>query len=206
MGVLDQMTAGITQRKAEKAGATLTPVGVEANGTKPSLASLPNDLPGRFMAAEELGEAARTLREKAQLLLDTATAIDALIAETAQRKTKGDDKQAAEDATKAAERAADEADRERKAKAGKKKTKVEESPEEFNDRMKRLQAEAQASVFTSSDAEPKEQAAPASTTSGGWTCPEHGDEDIEELTSRLRPDGYLACAVAGCGEFEPKES
>lgn len=194
MGVLDQMTKGITERKAAAAGSTLTPVGLEASSTKPTMASLtlPNDLPGRFMAGEDLGLAAVSLREHAATLLGVADSIDQLVADTSRRSTPpGVDTAAAEQ--KAAEKAAD-------------KRVAEADEESMTARMVRLQAEAQAAVFTGADAPAKAKAktSPKPVVSDGWTCPEHGDSSIEVLTSRLRPQGYRACTEAGCGEFEPK--
>lgn len=191
MGVLDDMTKGITQRKADKAGPNLTPVGVEASSVKPSL---PNDV-GVFMSNESLLDTAVALREKALLLNDIADGLDRLV--------KGEPAIVADPVVeqKLAEKEADRQAADRAAaEAGDKKA---AERVEFAENFKRQQAEAQAAVFTGSDAPAKVQAAPEPSPAG-WTCPEHGDEDIEELTSRLRPDGYLACSVAGCGEYEPK--
>jgi hypothetical protein len=198
VGVLDDMTKGITERKSAKAGANLTPVGVEASGVKPSL-TLPNDT-GMLMSNEALAQHRDYLRKAAADMLAIADGIAVLV---------GDPEETAEAAAaaaateaKLAEREADRkaADREKAAAGDKKAAERVEFAEDFA----RKQAEAQAAVFTASDDAPKGQAAPA-TPADGWVCPEHGAEDIEELSSRLRPAGYLACAVAGCGEFEPKE-
>lgn len=198
MGVLDDMTKGITERKSAKSGANLTPVGVEASGVKPSL-TLPNDT-GMLMSNERLAEVRDQLRSDAADLLRIADGIAVLIGDPAE--TAEAQKQAAAIEAKLAEREADRkaADREKAAGGDAKAAERVAFAEDFA----RKQAEAQAAVFTASDDAPKVPVAPA-TPADGWVCPEHGAEDIEELSSRLRPAGYLACAVAGCGEFEPKE-
>jgi hypothetical protein len=201
LGVLDEMTKNITDRKSAKAGANLTPVGVEASGVKPSL-TLPNDT-GVLMSNERLVEVRDQLRAGAADMLAIADGIAVLV---------GDPVESAEAAAKTAateqklaEKEADRRDADRKAadKGDKKAAKRVEDAESFDARMKRLSDEAKAATFTASDDAPKPTNGPTPTT--GWVCPEHGAEDIEELSSRLRPAGYLACAVAGCGEFEPKE-
>lgn len=202
MGVLDDMTKGITERKAKAAGSTLTPVGLEGSPTKPSLASVktpasfPNDVP-----VEEV----RNIRDELVRQRDALSAvIDALSLQAGEPEAvKGEAEKAAAIEAKLAEKEADRRAKDRKAaEAGDEKAakRVEDS-EEFDARMQRLSAEAQAAVFTAADAPPSTPVTPAA----GWVCPEHGDEDIEHMTSRLRPAGYSACAVAGCGEFEPKE-
>jgi hypothetical protein len=202
VGVLDDMTKGITERKSAKAGANLTPVGVEASGVKPSL-TLPNDT-GMLMSNEALAQHRDYLRKAAADMLAIADGIAVLVGDEAETAAAAAKTAATE--AKLAEREADRkaADREAAAAGDKKAAKRVEDSEEFEARMQRLQKEAQAAVFTASDDAPKGPVVPA-TPADGWVCPEHGAEDIEELSSRLRPAGYLACAVAGCGEFEPKE-
>lgn len=186
--VLDDMTKGITERKAAAAGPKLTPVGVEGN-VKPSLA-VPSDLPGRYMAAEDLGQAAADLRKHAATLIATADAIDALIVETSQVKDGVDPKKAAAAALKAAEAAADAAAKERG----------------FAKEFATLQEAAKAAVFAAADdtvGEPIDgnPNTPEVSATGGWQCPDHGDTDLKQLTSRKGRD-YAACQAAGCRQFE----
>jgi hypothetical protein len=176
MGVLDEMTRGITERKSEKAGPKLTPVGVEASGVKPSQVGVP-DVPEVFLTNEAIADIARDLREQAAMLINVANGLDKLTQVPTEPAAKADPVEV----EKAKNKAAD---------------------EKFADRFDRLKDEAQAAVYA--DAPTKEQAAPV-TPATGWVCPEHGAEGLEQLTSRLRPAGYTACTVAGCGEFEPKE-
>lgn len=219
MGVLDDMTKGITDRKSKAAGATLTPVGTEASPIKPSLvpgreggeAAFPSDLPTQFMSHEAMGTQAAELRtmagradKLAEELRYIATGIEALIGEPAAVASVQAERKAV--AEKLAQKEADRqaADRDKAAAGDKAAAKRVTEAEEFAARYAAQQAEAQAAVFTSSDDEPKGPAAPTPSSTEGWVCPDHGDEDIEQLSSRLRPAGYMACAVAGCGEFEPK--
>lgn len=183
MGVLDEMTKGITERKAEKAGPRLTPVGVEASPTKPSLLLPPKsdgvpEVPEVFLTNEAIRDIAQELRDQATTLIKVADGLDKLTQVPTEVAAKVDPVEV----EKAANKAAD---------------------EKFAEKFKAQQAEAQASVYA--DAPPKEQVAPV-TPASGWECPEHGAEGLEHLTSRLRPAGYTACTVAGCGEFEPKGS
>lgn len=201
MGVLDDMTKGITERKSAKAGASLTPVGVEASSVKPSL--IPNDT-GIVMSNEALGDIRDRLRADAASMLAIADGIAVLVGDEAETAAAAAKTAATE--AKLAEREADRkaADREAAAAGDKKAAKRVEDSEEFEARLTRLQEEAQATVFTASDDAPKGPAVPATPTDGwAWTCPEHGAEDVETLSSRVRIAGYRACAVAGCGEFEP---
>lgn len=182
MGVLDDMTKGITQRKADAAGPTLTPVGVEASPTKPSLvvpgALFPNDQP-----IEVVQQALIDLR---RIIAHLQEAEEAMVAMTGEQ-TK-EDKAAQKAKQKAAEKAAD--------------ARVETAQSsEFATNMRKLQAEAQAAVFTVSDAGAEEPEAPEQSAAGGWECPDHGSKAIKQTTSRAGRT-YSLCDVASCEQFE----
>lgn len=184
MGVLDEMTAGITQRKAAKAGPKLTPVGTEASPIKPSI---PNDT-GVFMSNEELLSAARKLRDMGaqlqpmtDLFVNIADALDELTQQTSVPEVKVD--KLAEQ--KAIEAAAD-------AKHAQPKT-----SEEFAEHLATISAEAKASTFTG-----PEPAAPSPVASDEWTCPDHGADNIKTLTKRPSGTTYRACMVEDCVESE----
>lgn len=204
MGVLDDMTKGITDRKAKAAGPKLTPVGLETSPVKPSM---PSDLPNAFMAAEVLADYAKDLRKKAgefRTMADyfeqVATGLDELTGFNSTPVV--DPKVAAAEEKRAQERAADERIRAKQAEA--EAAKPEPLPEldvaveeGFKERLDRLSTEAQAAAFASLDAdEPEEPAKPA-----GWTCPDHGASNLKQLESR-RGRRYMACQIAGCREFE----
>lgn len=197
MGVLDDMTKGITQRKAEAAGPRLTPVGVEGN-VKPSL-GIP-DVPEVFLTNEAVKDIARDLRRQADILVTAANGLDNLTKEPTGEKA--DTKTAAKDAVKEAEKAAD---AKHKAKQELPEVDIEGDNEgtEFDKRFADLKAEAIAAFFTSSDAEP--EPTPESPTitpaTGGWECPVHGAKSLKQLTSRAQRE-YMACQVAGCKKFE----
>lgn len=206
MSVLKDMTKGVMTTKATKA-AKLTPVAGESGTTvaQAAAAVLPNDLPGRFMSSEELGEAAKGLRSHAATLLGVADAIDLLIDTNARRSDKVDTKALAEDAKRAEERAADARVAEANA--------SEETTEEFKSRMQRLSAEAQAAVFTAADddgaaeepvalpdIEPLVIDEPAPE---GWSCSEH--PKVKPITMNARNgSSYLMCGDDDCEQYERK--
>lgn len=198
MSVLDDMTKGITERKAKAAGPKLTPVGTEASPTKPSI---PADLPKRFMAGEELTEVARDLRARAEQLVAIADALDDYAGSSSQPVV--DTKAAAADAQREKEREADEKHRARLAEAEAKK--AAELPEldvdadvaeGFTERLERLSKEAQAAVFTAADDTAEE---PEKTA--GWACPTHLRANLKTTTSR-KGRTYSMCVAPGCDEFE----
>lgn len=201
MGVLDEMTKGITQRKAAATGPKLTPVGTEASPTKPSQVGVP-DVPEVFLTNEAIRDIAKDLREQAATLIGVADGLDKLT----QLDSRGtvDPKVAAAEEQKAAERASDIA---AAARAAAKPTKAPKkapptSTEEFVEHLATISEEAKAAVFAAADADTEpEPEAPATPVADGWTCPEHGATNIEQLTSR-KGRVYWACAEAGCGEFE----
>lgn len=176
MGVLDDMTKGITERKAEKAGPKLTPVGTEASPTKPSQAGVP-EVPEVFLTNEAIADIARDLRAQAATLTAVADGLDKLTA-TVTDKAIDEPKKAAVKEKKAKEQAAD---------------------EKFAAEYAAKQAVAQAAVFVNSDAESEEPAVEAPAT--GWVCPDHGASNLKQLESRLGRL-YMACQVEDCNRFE----
>lgn len=187
MGVLDDMTKGINDRKVAAAGPRLTPVGTEASSTKPSLTGQLPDVPEVFLTNEALRDIAKDLRRQATVLVDVANGLDT---HTGMATVETEDNTAA--VVKADEKAADEKAAERKAQP--------KSTEEFTEHLATIAAEAQASVFTSADAPAEEPAAPT-TTADGWVCPDHGDVTITQLTSR-KGRAYRSCTTPGCKQFE----
>lgn len=192
MSVLDAMTKGVTEGKRKVAGPTLTPVGTESSGVKPSM--LPADLPGAFMNKESLQEVAASLRSAAATLIATADGIDVLTGVPEPTK---------QEAAKLAaiEKALVEKEADRKAAD---KAAPEPTDDSFSTRMKRLQDEAQAAAFKppavvayDAPVEEPERAQPAATKA--WACPEHGTKDIKRLTSR-KGRTYSACG--SCEQFE----
>jgi|GEM_PF-3295399 len=184
MGVLDEMTKGITDRKAAATGPKLTPVGLEASGTKPSLA-LPQDT-GLFMSNEALHVHAQSLRAFSADAIAIAEGIDLMVAAAVGKSVPVlDPKVVAAAELKVAEKLSDE------------KAKGRDFAKDFA----KLQAEAEAAVYTSSDAVAEEPAAPAAPAGDGWVCPTHGADTIKQLRSRKGRE-YAACQTAGCGQFE----
>lgn len=169
--VLDEMVAGITGAKSDKA-TKLTPVGSERRLPRTS-SPFPNDDPQQVVE-----QAVADLRRQIKHLTEAADALE--------REVLGREPSPVEEAgaVKAAEREAD-------ARHAVADSAVEggEDPEPFSARLARLSAEAQASVFTTRDAE--SDPAPPS-----WQCPKHGLDKIVTLTSR-KGRNYLACAVEG---------
>jgi hypothetical protein len=194
MGVLDDMTKGITERKAKATGPKLTPVGLESSPTKPSQ-KLPDDI-GPFLSNEAMCMAAKDLRKHAALLLEVAASIDGLTGLESEVTELASVTIAV--AKKAEERAADEKARERAAKAA-----PEPLPElgviveeDFTTRLDRLSTEAQVAVFANLDIVTETVPRPA-----GWTCPDHGASTLKQLESR-KGRKYMACQTSGCREFE----
>lgn len=174
--VLDSMTAGILGQKAGKtAAAGLTPV----VGEKPRSA-IPADLPGNFMAAEGIRDAAKDLRAHAVLLLSVADSLDTLTGMTTAVEV--DPAQLVADAKKKAEREAD-----ARVAAAK--------PQDFAAQYATMQAKAQQAVFS-----PDADKPPTSgSVSAGWACPVHGAKHTEEKVSR-KGRAYRVCNQ--CLEFE----
>ncbi len=186
MGMLDDMTKGITDRKAAAAGPKLTPVGVEANSTKPSI-GVP-DVPEVFLTNEAIRDIAKDLRAQAALLIQVADGLDL---RTTMSTTGEDAKVVAAETKKAVEQEGD-----RKAAA----RKQPKSSEEFAEHLAAITAEARAAAFTSADAPAEEPAAPA-TPASGWTCTDHPTAATISLTSRKGRE-YRTCAVESCDEFQ----
>lgn len=176
MGMLDEMTKGIKERKVEAAGPRLTPVGTEASPVKPSIPEVKEV----FLTNEAVTDIAKDLRKQAQLLLNVAEGLDQLTGTVHELPDVVAD-------AKAEERAADKKAAER---------------EELGERMKRLTDEAQAAVYAAADAVTEEPVAPKQTV--GWECPKHPNDEPIRLTSR-KGRSYLACDQVGCTQFE-KES
>lgn len=173
MGLIDEMTKGVTQRKDTAAGPTLTPVGVEASPIKPSLAGVP-EVDAKFLTNEYVVGVARSLREAADAFVAIANDLDNL---TTIESTATDSAETKRQATKAAEQEAD---------------------EKFSDRFKRLQQEAQASLTDDTVGEPHEG---NPNTPLAWECPTHGDASLQTLTSGRTKREYLACTQ--CKAFQP---
>ena len=202
MGVLDDMTKGITDRKAKAAGPKLTPVGAETSPTKPSLERTLPELKGDIFpydggigetAVFAIGHVRESLRNAAQFLGQIEECLQSI--ERAAGTTVGGepkrDPMAWSEAhlvQKAREREADELARQVKA--------VVTPEESFDERFARLSAAAVDSAFPNLDAESD---APADAP--GWTCPKHGGGNVNRLTSR-KGRAYYACGVPGCAEFE----
>lgn len=177
MGVLDDMTKGITERKAKAAGPSLTPVGTEASPVQPSR-GIP-DVPEVYLSNEAVADIAKDLRTQAATLVAVADGLDKLTATPTH--TPPDLKAAAQAAAKAAEQKAD-------AKAEAK----------FAADFAAKQQAAQASVYTALD-ESIANDEPAPRKGDGWACPEHGTKSIANLTSK-RGRAYRACKI--CEKFE----
>lgn len=71
--------------------------------------------------------------------------------------------------------------------------------EPFNERMTRLQQEAQAATF--GNVTPTVTSAPAAT-GDGWSCPDHGNDHIVVKTSPRRGVEFRKCVAEGCHNFE----
>ncbi len=193
MSVLDEMTSRATMAKQEKAG--LTPVGLEKGGP---LARL-GDVPGVMLAPEALRDIARDLRTQAQMMLDIATGIDAMLGEP--EATKADVKAQMATEVKLMERegdrqaadreAADKGDKAAAVRALTAEAGAEASAESFTARMERLSAQAQAATFA--DAPAETVAAGSASPVKGWVCPVHGGANLKQLHARKSGRDYQAC-------------
>lgn len=177
MGVLDDMTKGVLDAKKDAAGPKLTPVGTEASPVKPSL---PQDVPGAYMAGEQLADAALFLRDKAAQLIAIAEGLDEMLQ---------------------IERAAARVDpvaEEKKANAA--------ADAKFSDKFKAQQKAAQAATYTGTpDKVTQTDVVDLDVVSSGpedWSCPDHAEEDIQVLTARPSGRKYRACMVEDCAESE----
>lgn len=154
MGVLDEMTKGVVERKAAKSGPKLTPVGTEASPLKPSQVGIP-EVPEVFLTNEAVADIAKDLREQAAILVRVAEGLENL---TATVRVESSDPLAEQ---KAKERAADE----------KHAIPLTPQAQKLTENIAAIKAKAEA---------PK----PAAPVADGWSCPTHGVTDIKELTSR----------------------
>jgi hypothetical protein len=178
--VLDQLTAGIVDRKSEKP-ASLTPVGTEKGGPLDGrhATMLPYD------DAQTVQHAIRTglrLMQNLQFELDHIgaglIALGKLYGLTEAQATGTEPKPPVPaDVQRERERAADAEDALREA----------ERVESLGQRIERLSVEAQAATFA------------GSTLAGSWECPTHGGVYLTILTSRK---GRLYNACIQCTEFE----
>lgn len=160
------MTRGVMERKDAKA-VQLTPVGRER--TALSTVKTDANFPNDI-PGERIELAVVEVRRQLGLITDALNAIDAMNGIAAAGSVVD-----ARTAAKLTEKAAD---------------------EKFADRMKRLEAEAQAAVFASLD-EPPSDVTPDVTS--GWVCPTHKAVNLVTLTSR-KGRTYRACK--GCNNFE----
>ncbi len=223
VSMLDKMASTVVTTKADKAPKrALTPLaGEKVVPLTPVAPMAPGpdgkntDLPGQFMAGESLVLAARSLRAQARQLEDVAHAIDLLTGEsTADVYTPADPALA----QKAQEREADRKAAERE-KAGQvsaagvlekvldKKALTAEAEaeatepggdaEDFQDRMARLTADAQAATFkgANDDTQTEDPDVPVEAVSDGdvWVCPEHGNKSIEVKVSPRRGVSFRKC-------------
>lgn len=190
MSVLNDMTKGIMQAKADKAS-KLTPVaGESAMSVAQAAAALGiPEVPQVFLTNEAVRDVAADLRVKAALLIAVADALDQRTGlPTVPQATRS----AVAEQVKVVERKADE------------KAARTETPEaaKFAARMQELSAEAQAHAFAAADdgADP-EPVAPKTVVSDGWNCPDHGAESLIDTESR-KGRKYRMCGVDGCERFE----
>lgn len=216
ISVLDQMAGGIVARKAAAAKGTLTPVAGETQSIH-TAGVLPNDLPGVFMSNEVLADAERTLRAKAQVLIEVADAIHVLTGDVFGLT---DGAATPAKVAKSLERF-EGTDPEPKA----------NEPADFATAFAAKQAAAQAAVFTPGTAlanmvapvddteneDPPETPAVAAAlaaaaagggpaevmeaamAAGGWVCPTHGKTKVKKSAKGRE---YNGCPVEPCGEYE----
>lgn len=218
MGVLDDMTKGITERKAKAAGPKLTPVGTETSSTKPSGERTLPELQGDVFPHDGgIGGTARfaitNIREELSKITQYTESIeDCLqsIEREAAISVGGPPKQdpfaptEAELTRRKHEQELNEEynERVRKAQVGVTASVPKEDVEEdFAARLDRLSANAQAQAFTGHDAESPFNDLPHELVQQGWLCPKHGAKKLKDLTSRKGRE-YIACAIAGCMEFQ----
>lgn len=186
MSVLDQMTAGVTSGKV---AAALTPVGLEK---QPVI----KDMPGAFMAQEQVEAIVRTLRAAADDI-ERALGIDP-VAEGLDTEVKLMEREADRKAADRAKADAGDARAQKRVDAVTPETEAAEG-EAFADRMKRLQANAEAATYADAPvAEPTPTAGSAGPGTG-WVCPTHGDANLKQLTSG-KGRIYMACVT--CKQFE----
>lgn len=191
MSVLEDLTKGIMNPKADKAH-RLTPVGGEATTTVAQLAAgLPNDL-GMLMSNESLHQAAIDLRAHAAVMLTVADAIDKLTGE-APFWTHPSEPEPGAKPTKAQKEAA-KATYEKESDA---RVKAKASPEAVAAMMQPIITD----ITALDDGATEEPEAPQPAATGDWTCPDHGATSLVKLTSRSKRE-YLACDVRGCDEFD----
>jgi len=217
MGVLDDMTKGITERKAKAAGPRLTPVGTEASPTKPSQLTLPELKGDIFPYDGGIGETARSSIQNIRESLSVITQYGGQIEECLQsiereagitvggppkRDLFANPKALAE---KKREQESEKRFQEWRATHPEPKI-VAVEPEvegDFNARLTRLSDEAQAQAFAQLrvKSESPFNDLPHELVTQGWLCPKHGAQSLNKLTSRKGRE-YTACKVAGCTEFE----
>jgi len=178
--VLDAMTAGILDRKANKAQSVgLTPVAGEA-APKPPLCDISTPAEFPFDRPDLIQKALADAREQVVFVLD---GIDRIIAAFGANPYRTDTVMAPD--TKAAEREADE--RARAYAAANPPDRGPNEPVDFSADYAAKQAAAQAAVFTSGSAAP------------GWVCPVHGKSSTQETLSK-KGRKYRICTK--CPEFE----
>lgn len=195
--VLDQMVANTG---AIKQAAALTPVGTEKRVVRDEVV---------FLGHEAVLDVIRDLRRAGDEAYAAAARLEAGIGITPEQRLsdaidteeklrereadrKAADREAAEAGDKAAQKRVDAVTPETEA--------AEQAA--FRERMERLQAKAQADTFAAQDApapEPERVTAASGSPASNWVCPEHGDQDLKDLTSN-RGRKYRACKV--CSKFE----
>ncbi len=195
MSVLDQMTQGILGPKVTRA-IKLTPVkGEEPTTVADMVLTIPQDVPGAFMARESMADAVVTLRAMSAQFEAIAAGIEVLLG-IGEAVVANDAKTDATSA-KLAEREADRKAADRKAASAGDVRAVERVIErESFDAMLAAKAEAaQAATFAALDDDGTEEA------TSNWSCPQHGDKDIHNLVARKSGRRYRACGA--CDEYEP---
>lgn len=218
MTVLQDMTKGLMTTKATKA-ARLTPVAGESSTTVAQMAAalaIP-DVPEVFLTNEAVADIAKDLRRQAALLIEVADALDKRTGVPSERF---DVKAVAQAAVKQAEAEADaraaaeeptpnaavlpevSLDDESVANVDPRAYDDDEEPEEepFSARMKRLTAEAQASVFKAAD-DDGTAAEPVAPAEAGWTCPDHPGVQPTIVTPR-KGNPYRMCGNDACERYE----
>jgi hypothetical protein len=182
--VLDQMTAGIMQRK----NATLTPVAGEIEAAPPTISDVKGDVfPFDAGIDEQIEHSARIIRaelarieeclrsiERAANLPEGGIPVTTFVPKSEQIRL----------ATRA-----DEAESERKY------TESEQFQRDFEEKQRKAQEQALASL----DADTPVPEEPLPNADGGWACPEHGSAFIITLVSK-KGRTYRTCKH--CEEFE----
>lgn len=202
MGVLDDMTKGISGRKAEAAGPRLTPVGAENSPTKPSL-GIP-EVPAVFLTNEAVRDMAFKLREYVGTLLTIAQGLDEL---TQLSTVPSESKQVAVEAVKAAEQVADKKAAQQRQTRKQRETTTPET-EAIIARIADLKTTAQSAAFLDSDDPAVDTvttgAAEVSVAAGGWECPKHGGKFVRLTTSR-QGRTYGICDEKSCENYEKEQ-